>query len=103
MTQKRCNLNRDLWCINVNDSIIFCRFWRDRKSTPESKSVFLTHPLDLDELAEADRKRLMCWALGSCLLAGVDIDRAALVPCEDQTLAAADIDQTVTSCLEGKQ
>lgn len=66
----------------------------------------MTHPLDLDELAEAHKMHLTCLAsgvTGNLLLAGVaeDIDMLAWVPCEDQTLAGVDIDLMVKSCLRG--
>lgn len=67
----------------------------------------MTHPLDLDELVGVDKMRWMCLAsnvLSNLVLAVTDavvenIGMVALVPYADQTLAAADIDLTVMSCL----
>lgn len=67
----------------------------------------MTHPLDLDELVEADRMHLtyLAWdVMGSWLLVGgdgVDTDTVAWGPCGDRTLAGAGIDLMVMSCLGG--
>lgn len=100
VTRKRCNLNQDLWCIKRNDSIIFLHSEQRIKAQ-------MTHPLDLDELVEADRMHLtyLAWDVTGSWLAvgdgGVDTDTVAWGPCEDQTLAGAGIDLMVMSCLRG--
>lgn len=66
-----------------------------------SENAQMTHPSGLDELVEVDKKRLTCLASDASdnLVVEGDIDTVALVPCEDQKLAAADIDLMVMSCL----
>lgn len=78
----------------------------DTKSTLRKVKSW-THPSDLDELVAADRMHSTCsawdgvgrWA--RVAVAGVDNDTVAWDPCVDRTLAEADIDRMVMSCLEG--